>query len=405
MKTVAIISEYNPFHSGHLYQVNKIREEFGSDTRIVAIMSGNFTQRGEIAIMDKFLRAECAVRCGVNLVLELPFPYSISSAEFFAKSGVKIADSLGVVDIISFGSELGDIDALKSVSENISSTKYKTRLKDALESNANQNLGYPKLCEIVYRELYGEGVTSDFFSPNNILALEYIKAISERKSSIIPHTLKRAGAGYSEEKIVSAEFQSATAIRTLINCDMQSALDFIPENAKNTLFTAYNDKKFPCNQEKLSSAIISHFRLNSPVANTDIHDASGGLYNRLQNASFEANSFAELTTIADTKKYTSARIRRAIWYSFFGVTSSIVKELPSYTQVLAMDTVGRSILKDVKKMSAFPVITKPSSYEFLSDPAKERKLLADKADAVFQLTKPKAHSGSAALTATPYVMD
>lgn len=405
MKTIAIISEYNPFHSGHLYQVNKIREEFGSDTRIVAIMSGNFTQRGEIAIMDKFLRAECAVRCGVNLVLELPFPYSMSSAEFFAKSGVKIADSLRAVDIISFGSELGDIDILKAIAKNISSDEYRARLKDELISSESQKVGYPKLCEKVYRELYSEGVSADFFSPNNILALEYIKAISESDSRLIPHTLKRAGAGYSEKKILAEEFQSATAIRGLMHSDIQSALDFIPENAKNALVSAYNDHKFPCDQEKLSSAIISHFRLNSPEANTDIHDASGGLYNRLQNASFEANSFAELTALADTKKYTTARIRRAIWYSFFGVTSSIVKELPEYTQVLAMDTVGRSILKDVKKMSAFPVITKPASYEFLSDTAKERKQLADKADAVFQLTKPKAHSGSAALKSTPYVMD
>ena len=102
MKTVAIIAEYNPFHTGHEYQINKIRQEFGQDTRIIAIMSGNYTQRGNIAIMDKSTRAECAVRCGVNLVLELPFPFSCSSAEFFAKSGVKIADSLGIIDILSF---------------------------------------------------------------------------------------------------------------------------------------------------------------------------------------------------------------------------------------------------------------------------------------------------------------
>ena len=112
MKTVAIIAEYNPFHSGHEYHINKIREEFGSDTRILAIMSGNFTQRGEIAYADKYFRAECAVRCGVNLVLELPFPYSLSSAEIFAKSGVKIADALGVTDILSFGSEAGSIETL-----------------------------------------------------------------------------------------------------------------------------------------------------------------------------------------------------------------------------------------------------------------------------------------------------
>ena len=121
MKTVAIISEYNPFHNGHLYQIEKVREHFGDDTAIIAIMSSNFTQRGDVAIMDKWARAESAVRCGVNLVLELPFPYSMSSAEFFAKAGVHIADSIGVVDVIAFGSESGDITHLVETARNLSS--------------------------------------------------------------------------------------------------------------------------------------------------------------------------------------------------------------------------------------------------------------------------------------------
>ena len=143
MKTVAIISEYNPFHSGHEYQIQKIREEFGADTRIIAIMSGNYTQRGEMAIMDKSLRAECAVRCGVNLVLELPFPFSSSSAEFFSRSGVKIAHSLGVVDYLSFGSECGSIEELVNAAKNMSSKEYKALLKQNLAAKNIRNALFP----------------------------------------------------------------------------------------------------------------------------------------------------------------------------------------------------------------------------------------------------------------------
>ena len=148
MKTVAIICEYNPFHNGHEYQIKKIREEFGEDTRIVAVMSGNYTPRGEIAIMDKFTRAKCAVLAGVNLVLELPFPYSISSAEHFAKSAVKIIDSLGIVDYISFGSEIGDVVFLSDVANKMLSESYNEQIKSLIASEKYSSYGYPKIAEL-----------------------------------------------------------------------------------------------------------------------------------------------------------------------------------------------------------------------------------------------------------------
>ncbi len=402
MKTVAIIAEYNPFHTGHEYQINKIREEFGQDTRIIAIMSGNYTQRGSIAIMDKSTRAECAVRCGVNLVLELPFPFSCSSAEFFAKSGVYIVSRLGVVDILSFGSELGDINKLELIAANIKSKHYQDILSELINASSNKNIGYPALCEKAYKLLCGEDITSDFFTSNNILAIEYIKALSLLGTTIKAHTIKRVGAEYSENKITGEAHQSASAIRNLMLINFDSAIEYIPNDAKNTVSSAYMNKHMPCVEDKLSSAVISHFRLNSPKA--QIHDADGGLYNRLQNASFEASTISKLTEIADTKKYTSSRIRRAIWYSFFGVTSSEVNKLPHYTQVLAMDNVGKSILKDVKKKTDFHVVTKPSSYDFLSETAKAQKELSDKADSVFQLTKPKTTYGNLSLKTSPFVL-
>jgi len=405
MKTVAIIAEYNPFHTGHEYQINKIRQEFGHNTRIIAIMSGNYTQRGNLAIMDKSTRAECAARCGVNLVLELPFPFSCSSAEFFAKSGVKIAESLGVVDTLSFGSELGDIELLTKISNDMQSDTYKEKLSELLCASDEKKLGYPALCEKSYKSLFGNDITSAFFTPNNILAIEYIKALTSLNSKIEPHTIKRDGSDYSENNITEKKHQSATAIRNLLAKDIHSAIEYIPNPTKNAVLLAYSNNEFPCSEENLSSAVISYFRLNSHSAKSDIHDADGGLYNRLRNASFEATSISKLTELADTKKYTSSRIRRAIWYSFFGVTSSEVNELPAYTQALAMDDVGKSILKEVKKLSDFPVVTKPSSYDFLSERAKRQKELSDKADSVFQLTKPKATHGNISLKTSPFVLN
>ena len=404
MKTVAIIAEYNPFHSGHEYQIKKIREEFGDDTGIIAIMSGNYTQRGEIAIMDKSLRAECAVRCGVNLVLELPFPFSSSSAEFFSKSGVRIADSLGVVDYLSFGSECGSIDQLVSVAEKMNSNEYNTELKNNLTAKSTRTLGYPQICEHTYTKLYGAIPEVDISTPNNILALEYIKALNNIKSSIKPHTIKRVGSGYSEENIQNSEHQSASAIRKLITDDVVSAAKYIPKALKNILIDNFEAKNFPCNCERIAAAIISKFRINSPTESADFHDAGGGLYNRLQSASFEATKISKLIELADTKKFTTARIRRAVWFSFFGVTSSEVKELPLYTQVLAMDNVGKSILKQIKKISDFPILTKPSARSALQGDAKRQKLLTDKCDSIFQLTKPKDVSGNLSLLTSPFVM-
>ena len=405
MKTVAIIAEYNPFHTGHEYQIRKIREEFGKDTRIIAIMSGNYTQRGDVAIMDKSKRALASVLCGVNLVLEIPFPYSMSSAEFFAKSGVRIANKIGVVDYLSFGSESGDIDALIKASLNMSTDLFKSNLGDFISSSNLKEVGYPKLCEQVYTSLFTVSGSPFDFTPNNILGLEYIKALLEEKSKIKPHTVKRIGASFSEKKITDEVCQSAAAIRESILDDFDSALNFIPENAKSIFLSEYTDKQIPCNSEKISAAVISNFRLNSSPLNSDIQDAGAGLYNRIRNASFNANSLKDLISLANTKKYTSARIRRAVWNSFFGVTSSSVKELPRYTQVLAMDRIGKTILKEIKKVSDFPVLTKPSSFDRLSGAALSQKQLSDKADSVFQLTKPEPPCGNLALKTTPYVVN
>ncbi len=404
MKTVAIISEYNPFHNGHLYQIKKIREELGSDTAIIAIMSGNYTQRGEIAIMEKWARAKTAALSGVNLVLELPFPYSASSAEFFARAGVSIANSLGVVDYLSFGSELGDISKLSKIATNMQNDEFRHTLSSLMENAETNNLGYPKLMEVAYNQTFSDNLCDEIFRANNILALEYIKALKERSSEIKPHTIKRLGAEYTSIKIDNnTNFQSATAIRELLtNCE--SAFDYIPNTTSEVIQSEIKSNAFPCKTEKLDSAILSYFRLSRPTAKCNIHDAEGGLYNRLIGASLEAKDISSLIDLSGTKKYTTARIKRAIWYSFFGVTSSDVKNAPKYTQVLALDNVGQALLKRIRKYGMIHIVTKPST-TFDDSGISRQKMLSDNADFIFQLTKPVVHSVGSVYKRSPFVMN
>lgn len=395
MNTVAVICEYNPFHNGHEYHFKKIREKFGKDTAIVAIMSGNFTQRGEFAFAPKDLRAKCACLCGADLVLELPFPFSSSSAEIFALSGVKIADCLGFIDYLSFGSESGDIDALVRAATVYNSDEFDKALKDTLN---NKKLGYPEIIELAFSRVSKDHLS---FTPNNILAIEYIKAIKKLSSSIKPHTVKREGAGYNEESITDSRFQSASAIRNAFGSD--NALDFIPTDTRSAIIKGRDDGELPTDIGRLSSAIISFFRLNPPSQNCDIQDAGDGLYNRIRNASFDANDISSLIELSMAKNYTKARIKRAILNSFLGVTSSDVKALPKYTQVLAMNKIGMLLLKKAKVSDDFKILTKPSAFEDFAPEIKKQKLLSDKADSIFELAKPIPKSGKLSLKLTPFV--
>ncbi|MBO5907294.1 MAG: nucleotidyltransferase family protein [Clostridia bacterium] len=403
MKVAAIISEYNPFHYGHLYQVNKIRDILGEDTAIVAVMSGNFTQRGEIAIADKTVRAEAAVRAGVNLVLEIPFPFCMSSAEIYAKSGVKIADSIGVVDYLVFGSELGNIDELKRIASNMLSPELSMEIGKIQKEADGREIGYPKASELAYKRLFPNENTDGIFSPNNILALEYIKALMEKNSKIEPLTIKREGAGYTSPLIPESNIQSASAIRETLRKDLNSAMDYIPNSAKEAFLEAEKAGKFPTDERRLDTAVISILRLNSPDRIENIHDTAGGLYNRLYDLSHKTATISQLVNTAETKKFTKSRIRRAIYYSCFGVTSSEVTALPSYTQVLALDGVGRKLLREIGKMTDIPVITKPSDYSGLGEDVISQKELSHRADSVFLLSQSVPSQKRFYLTFTPYV--
>ena len=400
MKTVAIISEYNPFHSGHLHQIKKIKEIFGEDTRIVAIMSGNFTQRGEIAFLDKSARAKMAVLCGVNLVLELPFPYSMASAEIFASAGVSIADALGCLDVLSFGSEIGELSLLSEAARITASDEFAAMLK--MTEEKHPSLGHAALTERVLSAYIGKASAKRLLSPNNILAIEYIKALMRIGSKIEPHTVLREGSAYGDEALSCTSHSSASAIRAAIRDGrLTDAAAHIPAPCRDAFIEEIECGSAPTDEGRLDSAILSYFRLNKPTASCHIQDAEGGLYNRLITKSYEATDIFGLTALTETKKFTKARIRRAILYSFFGVTSSDARSTPGFTRVLALDKQGQAILREAKASCKLPIVTKPSE-SLLNEEAERQKSLADRADAVFQLTKPKGTDGSFAMRTSPF---
>lgn len=402
MKTVAIVCEYNPFHNGHLYHIQKIREEFGEDTAIIAIMSGNYTQRGDVAIMDKTARAKCAVLGGANLVLELPFPYSMLSAEFFATAAVSIINDLGCVDIISFGSEDGKIVSIINTATIMQSERFNQELDLLLKDKKYQTYGYPQIIETALKntKINSEAIA---LTPNNILGIEYVKALIRTKSQVKPHTIERICNNYDEENVVAGTIQSASAIRNCLEHDIESAKDYMPYFTNDVLLNEKADGEFPCNLSKISTAIIANFRLNAHDAFDAIQDANGGLYNRLREKSLEANDINAMLNLCETKSYTRSRLRRAMLTSFFGVTSSEAKMKPEYTQVLAFDSVGQAKLKQIKKNGLISVLTKPSSIQGLSSAALLQKKRSDMADSIFELTKPNQPDGKRALRFTPYV--
>ena len=397
---IGIICEYNPFHNGHLYQIGKIREEFGEDTNIVAVMSGNYVQRGGVAITDKGIRAKCAVMSGVNLVLELPFPFSMASAEFFAGAGVHILSELQCVDYLSFGSESGDIDALNRTAALMLTPRFAEAFDELSTNAANKKLGYAALCEKALRSLDPDTVA---LTPNNILALEYIKAVISQNSNLKLHTVKRAYNDFSDDAFVNGSIQSATAIRKAIAEKDISALEYIPNITKKIILDAISNGDFPCENEKISTSIISSLRLDLPSFFEDIHDTNGGLYNRLREISFKTNTLESLICSAESKKFTKARIRRSLFYTLLGVTSSQLKDYPAYTQLLALDSNGRAMLKTIGKYSSFPILTKPSDLDKLTKKALPQKAASDKADSIFQMTKPIPKDGNCALRYTPFV--
>ncbi len=351
MKVSGIVCEYNPFHSGHEYQIKKTKEHADA---VVAIMSGSFTQRGEPALFDKWTRAQAAVLCGVNLVIELPFFAACAPAEYFARTAVKILASMGMVNTLSFGSECGNIDELVKIAL---ADENSYEIKKQLDSGAS----YSKAVAAAFGE--------DMFTPNNILAIEYIRAINEFAPQITPFTVKRQGESYESENTGDG-FISASGCRRLILEDNLKLLQkYVPKKAYD-LFEKQIKCGNYCEYKNLDALFTGLLRRDGQFLK-NIAYVSEGLQHRFYKAAKTYTSISDIADSVKSKRYTRARINRIIANAITGITKDMSAEFlsanPQYIRVLAADNTGLALLKNVN----MPIITNASQANVLTGIARQ----------------------------------
>ncbi len=367
MKISGVVCEYNPFHNGHLHHIAETRKN-GAD-RIVCVMSGNFVQRGDTAVIDKFKRADLAVRCGVDLVLELPVQYCLSTAEYFAKGAVRILDALGVVDEISFGSECGDIAKLKETMEAADHAADSEKLLKFMKTGYT----YPKALNaaLAYISPNAAEILSE---PNNVLAVEYLRALKYFDSNIKPFTVKRSAVMHDSAG-TSGNMASASYIRE----HLPEADSYVPPDWADVL----NDSE-TADIKNLESAILYRVRMASADEIAEINDAEHDLAQRIC-AAGKAVSLAELLENVKTKRFTMARIRRVILSLLIGIKKSDMNEFPPYIRVLALNERGREILAAAKKKSVIPWGTSLAKLSKESAAAKRFAELESRASDIYGL--------------------
>ncbi len=393
VKSIGIICEYDPFHLGHERQIKLIRKQ-NDDAAIVCLMSGNATQRGCFAITDKYTRAEAALASGADAVLELPFPYSSSSAEFFASAAVCLLDALEI-DEINFGSESGDISELCRAADILLDPAFEREYVARLERDSS--CGTARAYADAYRAVSGKELTD---RPNDILALSYIKAIKRLKSEIRPTTVKRLGIGFSETELTENELPSASAIRrSFAQKEFERAFTFMPQGAAQVYRRAAEQRVFPTDAARLDAAVLSFFRLCEPSELEHFAEAGGGVAARLSSAAVEARSVEEMLSLAATKRYTDARLRRAVLFCLLGVVPDDLRATPSYTTLLAANGRGREFLSS-RRNCGVKTVTKPADA-----PVCRQRQLSEKLDALFVQTLPRPLAADAFFKRSPKISE
>jgi len=413
MKVLGLVVEYNPFHNGHLYHLEQSKKQTGADYTI-CVMSSSFVQRGEPAIVNKWARARMAICAGVDLVIELPVIYALSSAESFAFGAVKILDSLGIVDCICFGSENGSIEELKFIADIM--LKEPEEYKKLLKSKLDAGLSFPKSRDLAIREYISwffsqdekwakakniSGIASLLSGSNNILAIEYLKALSRLNSKIVPYSIKRVGSLYNDE-IITGSLSSATSIRKQIMkltaaknktayksgnspeelhfCENSELEYTMPKSTIDILKSEFEHGRGPVfaeNYEDIIFALLRRLPLNE-IRNTPY--VSEGLENRIKSAADTAGTFSELMDNIVTKRYVSTRVQRIIFNLLAGISSEDCIEFdsnggPQYVRILGFNDKGKELLSLISRTSSIPVIVKTADFIKLPDRQLQKRML------------------------------
>lgn len=350
-KVLGIIAEYNPFHNGHLFHLNESKKLTGA-SYTVAIMSGNFTQRGNTSIIDKWSKAKSAIECGVDLVIELPVLYSISSAENFAEGAVKILDSLKVVDYVSFGAETADINLLNTIADVLHEEpkEYKSLLSDELK----KGISYPKARENALMMYLNDinKYSNVISSPNNILGIEYLKALKKYNSIIQPIALPRHESGHNDLNY-HGNIASSTAIRNITkNNGFDILRKLMPEPSYTNLVENIKIGHVVPDLSVFEKEIIFNLRKMSTYEISQLPDVSEGLEFAIKNAANSCNSIVDFLNIIKSKRYTSTRIQRILLYSLLGITKkdiALSKKIQPYIRVLGFNKKGKYLISEVAK--------------------------------------------------------
>lgn len=360
MILAGIIAEYNPFHAGHEFHIQRTKELTGADCAAV-VLSGNFVQRGEPAVMDKFLRAKCALCCGADLVIELPLQHSLSSAEQFACGALFLLNALRA-DYLSFGSECGCIGTLTDIARLLlrEPPEYKKVLKNALSAG----MSFPRARDAALCALNPDfnGILS---APNNTLGIEYIREIQRKAYKIQPVTLQRTGAGYHDSRTLRGQLPSATALRALLQNNRLAELSAYVPKPVFSLMQEHYQKSFPICADDFSSLL--YYRLSMLVLQnvdlTDFCDVSPSLANRIANMMKKNNqprTFMETADFLKTKDITHSRIMRCLMHILLDIHNGDILP-PSCIRILGLNETGKKYLSSIKKDCPLPIITKPAA--------------------------------------------
>ncbi|MFO7636355.1 MAG: nucleotidyltransferase family protein [Clostridia bacterium] len=359
MVSTGIICEYNPFHHGHLHQVNSILEK-NPDRLVVCLMSSNFLQRGEPSIIDKYARARCAIQNGADLVIELPSVFSCSSAEYFAQSSILMFQRLGIIDTLSFGSESGNLPLLKKIAKTLlfESSDY----REALKAGLAKGLSFPGARESALKSVLDHSEVQDVIGhPNNILAIEYLKAMALYQAEFSASTIIRKGSAYTDDTI-SSSFPSATAIRKLIlNKGLDAVVPHIPSPTYKVMKEEFDAGRGPVSMENFKDIVPYRISSMSRKELAEYPFMSEGLENRLLKGMENAGTVSGLVDTCSTKRYPKTRISRAIFHIVLGITDAIYQKAmetgPQYAHVLGASPRGESLFPIMQRNALIPFFT------------------------------------------------
>ena len=364
-RVLGIIAEYNPFHNGHLYHIAKSKQETGAQY-VIAVISGNFVQRGNTSIINKWTKARMALLNGVDLVIELPVVYSISSAENFAEGAIKILNSLGIVDTLSFGMETNDISTLN----NIASVLY-NEPKDyvtILTHELKKGNSYPKARENALLMYLNDikRYANVLSGSNNILGIEYLKAMRRTKSTINPIGIKREKVLYNDKYIVD-EFASATAIRKmLMTNELNDISKVMPRNSYLLLGEELKNGHYVIDLSRFEKEIIYNLRRMPVEEIAKFPDVTEGLENSIKNAADSCNTLTELINIVKTKRFTQTRIQRIMLYSLLNIDKKKMetsKKVTPYVRVLGFNYKGKELISEMMNINPkLNVVTSVKKY-------------------------------------------